>query len=86
VLTSPGARGVDFRSGPRGMLHGRTHVMTDNRAPAAFAARVRPGWTRARLAAHLAAQGYRRGAEIGVADGRYSRVLWLHFDQRFDPR
>lgn len=52
-----------------------THNGKPKHAPAAFAARVRPGVTRVDLARLFAAQGYRRGAEIGVADGRYSLTL-----------
>lgn len=45
------------------------------RAPAAFAHRVVPGFTRQKLAQLFAERGLTRGAEVGVADGRFSRVL-----------
>ncbi len=37
--------------------------------------RVVPGFTRAHLAQEFAKRGYTKGAEIGVADGRYSLTL-----------
>jgi predicted O-methyltransferase YrrM len=43
--------------------------------PIQFADRVRPGFTRKDLARLFAARGYTKGAEIGVADGRYSLTL-----------
>lgn len=45
------------------------------RAPEAFLHRVASGFTRADLARLFAERGFTKGAEIGVADGRYSRVL-----------
>jgi hypothetical protein len=45
------------------------------RGPIAFADRVRPGFTRKHLAELFRDRGYTKGAEIGVADGRYSRTL-----------
>jgi predicted O-methyltransferase YrrM len=44
-------------------------------APPEFADHIKAGFRRGDLAALFAAQGYRRGAEIGVADGRFSLVL-----------
>lgn len=43
--------------------------------PVAFADRVKPGFTRTDLARLFAERGYTKGAEIGVADGRYSLTL-----------
>lgn len=45
------------------------------RAPAEYAHRVRAGFTRRDLARLFASRGYTSGAEIGVADGRYSLTL-----------
>lgn len=45
------------------------------RAPAEYASLVLQGFTRQHLAELFAASGYCTGAEIGVADGRYSLVL-----------
>ena len=45
------------------------------RGPASASARVVPGSTRAGLARQFAALGFTRGAEVGVADGRFSLVL-----------
>lgn len=47
----------------------------DKHAPEPYRHRVRAGFTRKALAQWLGQQGYRTGAEIGVADGRYSTVL-----------
>jgi hypothetical protein len=52
-----------------------TAVLAEKRAPEAFKHRVVSGFTRADLARLFAEKGYTRGAEIGVADGRFSRVL-----------
>lgn len=48
---------------------------TMDRLPAHAASRVVPGFTREDLARDFAARGFKRGAEIGVADGRYSLTL-----------
>lgn len=52
-----------------------TAVLEAKRAPEAFQHRVIPGMTRALLAEHFASLGFTKGAEIGVADGRFSLVL-----------
>jgi hypothetical protein len=44
-------------------------------APDAYLHRVVPGFTRLKLAEFFAERGYTVGAEIGVADGRFSLVL-----------
>lgn len=46
------------------------------RGPIAAQHRVRPGFTRDDLARLFRDSGYTRGAEIGVADGRYSLTLF----------
>jgi hypothetical protein len=47
----------------------------DKSAPPEFRHRVVPGMTRRMLAELFYARGFRKGAEIGVADGRYSLAL-----------
>lgn len=47
----------------------------DKRAPSRLASRVVDGFKRSDLARLLAKHGCRKVAEIGVADGRFSRVL-----------
>lgn len=46
-----------------------------HRVPAEFVDRMLPGMTRLDLAHLFAQRGYVRGAEIGVADGRFSLAL-----------
>lgn len=50
-------------------------ITASKHAPPEYAHRVLAGFTRADLAELFHASGYRTGAEIGVADGRYSLVL-----------
>lgn len=47
----------------------------DKHAPPEYLHRVVPGFKRADLARLFAEKGYRRGAEIGVAEGKFSEVL-----------
>jgi hypothetical protein len=52
-----------------------TAISKPKHAPEEYLHRVVPGFTRRDLAKLFAEKGYAKGAEIGVADGRYSLTL-----------
>lgn len=57
------------------MLTAHPIARADKKAPDGYQSRVVSGLKRDALARMFGEKGFTRGAEIGVADGRYSRVL-----------
>lgn len=57
------------------MIHAPAIQNDRKRGPLAAAHRVVPGFTRVHLAQMFASHGFTYGAEVGVADGRYSLTL-----------